>query len=1429
MATASNSTIQILRSYANTDPANLLDGQLAFSFLSNTLFIGGIKGGANISIPIGGNNYAPEIVVAPNTYYTSIVDKFGRVIGGRTTPTNLQIVTDAGYTTTNPIIVFNSTPSNDVFTGAVIVTGGIASQQQVTANSLYINGLATFRSRVDVYGDIVMQSNNTVRLSPGSAQYAPLNFIAGTLKTNPVLGDMEFDGGQYYVTKTEASALKRRILATTGDIGTLKPVRAVVNTNISLSTPELIDANSYRCDGVLLSNSNFPTDRIALVGQTNTYENGIYLFSTNTSPLIRASDMNAVSGAQCGTVFTVAEGNLYSGTFWTLLTTDPVLVNSSPLIFQMSVSQDIYAISSFPTDSSGGLITRQSYGQTTLREVTANVESGIFVVDGDGVDGNPTIDINVIPISRGGTGVKTKAQILTSLGVAGAGKNTNITELDGLQKPLRVQLGGTGSFRGGDPTTDPAVNADARTNAKRNLLLRVGDYGVTASGEYKDQLSWPSVSKTNWPDGYGEDLVLRLRAPKTGTGAFYVAPTDYFYWDTPYPKMAGNGRLVLTATESYNAGSAEFTRKVAWRAPIDVGYDYTYGHYDYVNVGSSLVIDATGNLSWAVPPGGGTMIGLKANSDDGLISFSYTDQGNPVGIITTNGVIHMSLNTIPVRKGGTGNSSPGVGWVYSDNNVFYANTKIPGSAIVGDAMGITKIGGSALNVYGVIELTHGGTGATDRVNAIMNLTPSWSGNSGKSLVLNYYANDVSWQASSGLGTVYSVGISVPSDGSLIVTNSPITAAGDINLKIGVVPVANGGTGNNTSVPGWIFSTGTTYSPRSTIPGMVISGDISGNAGGLNGTLGLQNGGTGAGGSSLFTVRADAKRNILVGTYTPAHKDALTYWDPPGFNVADKVLWKPVFPIFDEANTVTRNSSSRPNANVPNPYDPTLPPLPKFPALNSSTIVYANSIFTAHSNTMGGWNYKLSPFLRYVPSDDLDPYSYWNLAWQYPYPDPQNRANTVLTHLANGEIYWSETSKGTVRDVKSNFLVISTPDSGATFNANAPLAGIGIEFGGTAAVTRQAAINNLLPNQGGKSGYVLATDGTDPRWQIVGGIGTVTSVALDTNVGEPFSITGSPITAAGTFNIALTTVPISKGGTGGVNAGEARTNIGAAKSGINTDITRLSALSTPLTVAQGGTGKNSLTGYIIGNGTGPFTSVAKVPISDTTLGTMAGQNSNLVGITGGTISGVTFTSATINSGTLDGVIIRNAEIQPSTNATFRNLTVTDSATLAIDATVAANLTVGYNGVIANDLYVNGRIYGVGISSSGSSSTTGTYHADKLVANSAITINSSSLGSNTVLFSTTTTATLDSFFITENRSVKYMVVANTASKFHTAEVMLMHDGANTYISQYGELVSSDSLGTFTSSITSALPTNRVNLLFTPSFASTTVKYFKIASSI
>ena len=72
----------------------------------------------------------------------------------------------------------------------------------------------------------------------------------------------------------------------------------------------------------------------------------------------------------------------------------------------------------------------------------------------------------------------------------------------------------------------------------------------------------------------------------------------------------------------------------------------------------------------------------------------------------------------------------------------------------------------------------------------------------------------------------------------------------------------------------------------------------------------------------------------------------------------------------------------------------------------------------------------------------------------------------------------------------------------------------------------------------------------------------------------------------------------------------------------------------LVVTNGGTGANTLTGYVKGAGTSAMTASATIPSTDISgLGTIATQNANAVAITGGTIAGATITGGTINNTTI----------------------------------------------------------------------------------------------------------------------------------------------------------------------------------------------------
>lgn len=98
---------------------------------------------------------------------------------------------------------------------------------------------------------------------------------------------------------------------------------------------------------------------------------------------------------------------------------------------------------------------------------------------------------------------------------------------------------------------------------------------------------------------------------------------------------------------------------------------------------------------------------------------------------------------------------------------------------------------------------------------------------------------------------------------------------------------------------------------------------------------------------------------------------------------------------------------------------------------------------------------------------------------------------------------------------------------------------------------------------------------------------------------------------------------------------------------STATTGVVTLGGTLNVAHGGTGANTLTGYVKGSGTSVMTASTTIPNTDITgLGTMSTQNANNVAITGGAIDGTTigataattgkFTTVTATSGISGGI-------------------------------------------------------------------------------------------------------------------------------------------------------------------------------------------------
>ena len=88
--------------------------------------------------------------------------------------------------------------------------------------------------------------------------------------------------------------------------------------------------------------------------------------------------------------------------------------------------------------------------------------------------------------------------------------------------------------------------------------------------------------------------------------------------------------------------------------------------------------------------------------------------------------------------------------------------------------------------------------------------------------------------------------------------------------------------------------------------------------------------------------------------------------------------------------------------------------------------------------------------------------------------------------------------------------------------------------------------------------------------------------MATQNADAVAITGGTISGV-TFGTLAAPLPVAEGGTGAIDGPTALTNLGAAASGVNSDITELTGLTTPLSVTQGGTGANNAAGARAGLG------------------------------------------------------------------------------------------------------------------------------------------------------------------------------------------------------------------------------------------------------
>lgn len=214
-------------------------------------------------------------------------------------------------------------------------------------------------------------------------------------------------------------------------------------------------------------------DRILVKDQTNQAQNGIYIFNGSGQALTRASDADTWNELVRALVW-IESGNTNSNTSWVCNIPSSGILGTDPIIFvRFATSGGMQPYNTNLTSISNLTSTGISVRLNNNTWVTRSLQAGsnkVNISNGDGVNGNPTIDINE--------------------------NNININNLSGTLTPLK---GGTGLSSLGNSNQILGVNSSGTALEYKNIIGKTNQINISYENN-NIQISTPQdIAETSSP------------------------------------------------------------------------------------------------------------------------------------------------------------------------------------------------------------------------------------------------------------------------------------------------------------------------------------------------------------------------------------------------------------------------------------------------------------------------------------------------------------------------------------------------------------------------------------------------------------------------------------------------------------------------------------------------------------------------------------------------------------------------------------------------------------------------------------------------------------------------------------------------------------------------------------------------------------------